>query len=117
MKVSKWHLETTLKGDVSHFSSFSRASDAFVETYWTSIREPIEDDEEMLAMKIGDMPPPLPRRVSSPRIRDDQALNEFFSISDKMHRATSDDAHTQARFDFSRLSVFPQSVSKKRERR
>ena len=29
-----------------------------------------------------------------------------------MHRATSDDAHTQAWFDYSRLSVFPQSVRK-----
>ena len=40
----------------------------------TSEREPIEDDKESLAMKIGDMLPPLPRRVSNPRIRDDQAL-------------------------------------------
>ena len=39
-------------------------------------------------MKIGDTSPPLPRRVSKPRIRDDQALNEFFPNSDKMHRAT-----------------------------
>ena len=29
-----------------------------------------------------------------------------------MRRATSDDAHTQAWFDYSRLSVFPQSVRK-----
>ena len=41
-----------------------------------------------LAMKIGDTPPPLPRRVYKPRIRDDQALNEFFPNSVKMHRAT-----------------------------
>ena len=50
-------------------------------------------------MKIGDMPPPLPGRDSNPRIRDDQATNEIFSNSDKMHRATSDDACTQAWFD------------------
>ena len=31
MKVSTWYQEATLKGDVSHFSSFSRTSDAFVE--------------------------------------------------------------------------------------
>ena len=62
-------------------------------------------------MKIGDVPPPLPRRVSNPRIRDDQTLNELFSNSDKMHRATSDDAYTQAWFDYSR-SAFPQSVTK-----
>ena len=74
-KLSRWFQETTLKGDVSHFTSFSRTSDTFVETNLTSVREPIEDDEERLAMKIGDTPPPLPRRVSNPRIRDDQALN------------------------------------------
>ena len=79
-----------------------------------SVREPTEDDEERLAMRIGDMPPPLPGRVSNPRIRDDQALNELFSNSDKMHRATSDDAWTQAWFDYSRSCIFTQSVRKKR---
>ena len=43
----------------------------------------------------------LSGRVSNLRIRDDQALNEFCSNSDKMHRATSDDVYTQAGFDFS----------------
>ena len=38
---------------------------------------PVEDDEERLAMKKGDMPPPLPRRVSNAKIRDDQALHDF----------------------------------------
>ena len=38
----------------------------------------------------------LPGRVSNPRIRDDQELNEFCSNSDKMHRATSDDVHTKS---------------------
>ena len=59
-----------------------------------------EDDEERLSMKISDMPPPLPGRVSNLRIRDDQALNEFCSDSDKMHRAASDGVNTQAWFDF-----------------
>ena len=31
-------------------------------------REPIEDDDERLAMRNGDMPPPVPERVASPRI-------------------------------------------------
>ena len=110
MKVSKWYLKTTLNRDVSHFSFLSRTSDTFVETNLTSDREPIEDFEERLAMKIGDMPPPLPRRVSNPRIRGDEALNEFFSNSDKMIRATSDDVYTEAWFDYSRSSLFPQSV-------
>ena len=57
MKVSKWYQEATRKGDVSHFSSFSPTSDAFVETDWTSVSEPIADDEERLPIKIGDMPP------------------------------------------------------------
>ena len=73
---------------------------------------PVEDDEERLAMKKGDMPPPLPRRVSNPKIRDDQALHDFFSNSDKMHRASSGDTYTQAWFDCSRSSIFPQSVKK-----
>ena len=64
-------------------------------------------------MKIGDTPPPLPRRVSKPRFRDVQALNEFFPNSDKMHRATFDDVYTQAWFDDSRLPVFPQSIRKR----
>ena len=68
-------------------------------------------DEERLAKKIGDMPRPLPRRVSNPRVRDDQALNGFFSNSDKMHRATSDDVCTQAWFDYSRYFIFPQAVT------
>ena len=49
------------------------------------------NDEERLAMKRGSMPPPLPRRVENPRIREDRALQESNSYSDKMHRATLDD--------------------------
>ena len=115
MKVSKWYQETTRKGDDDpHFSSSSRMSDASVETDWTpyQVRETGEDDEERLAMKIGDMSPQLSRRVPNPRIRDDRALHDFFTNSDKMHRASSDDAYTQAWFDYSRSSVFPQSVRK-----
>ena len=67
--------------------------------------------EERLAVKRGGMPPPVPQRVANPRIRDDQALHEFYSNSDKMHRASSDDAFTQTWFDKSQ-SVFPQSVRK-----
>ena len=42
MRVSKWYQRTTPKGDVSHFSRFSRTSDAFVESGWTSVREPTD---------------------------------------------------------------------------
>ena len=113
MRVSKWYQEPTREDDDSHFSSSSRVSDVFTGTNKTSYqgREPMEDDEDRLAMKRGDMPPPLPERVTNPRIREDQVLHEFDSNSDKMHRATSDDAYTQAWLDCSR-SVFPQSLKK-----
>ena len=75
------------------------------------VREPVENDEETLAMKRGDMPPPVPKRVANPRIREYQALQEFHSNSDKMHRATPEDEFAQPRFDCGR-SVFPQSVRK-----
>ena len=111
MRVSKWYQEPTRDDADSQFSSSSRESDVFTGTSRTSYqeREPTENDEERLAVKRGEMPQPLPKRVANPRIRDDQALHEFYSNSVKMHRATFDDAFTQAWFDYSR-SVFPQSV-------
>ena len=104
MKVSKWNQDATREDVVPHFSSSSRMSDAFTGMTRTSyqVREPIEDDDERLAMKRREMPSPVPRRVPNPRIRDDRASHEFSSNSDKMHRATPDDAR----------SVFPQSVRK-----
>ena len=75
------------------------------------VREPVENDEERLAMKRGDMPPPVPERVANPRIREHQALQEFHSNSDKMHRATPEDEFAQTWFDYGRF-VFPQSVGK-----
>ena len=75
------------------------------------VREPIENDEERLAMKRGDMPPPVPKRVANPRIQENQALQEFHSDSDKMHRATLEDEFAQTWFDYGRF-VFPQSVGK-----
>ena len=46
--------------------------------------------DERLAMEKDDMPPPVPERVANPRTREDRALHEFHSNSDKMHRATPD---------------------------
>ena len=74
-------------------------------------RELIEDDEERLAMWQRDMPQPVPERVANRRIRDDRAVQDFQRNSDKMHRATSEDAYTKAWFDCCRC-VFPQSVRK-----
>ena len=68
-------------------------------------REPIEGDEERLAMRQGDMPPPVPEQVANPRIREDRAVQDFQQNSEKMHRATSEDAYTKAWCDYSR-SVF-----------
>ena len=62
-------------------------------------------------MKRGDMPPSLPQRVANPRIREDQALQDFHSKSDKMHRAAPGDGFTQAWFEYGR-SVFSQSEKK-----
>ena len=111
--VSTWYQESTREEDDTHFPSSSRVSDALTGADTTSyqVREPIENDEERLAMKRGDMPPPVPQRVVNPRIREDQALHEFYSNSDKMHCATPDDEFTQAWFDYDRSS-FPQSVRK-----
>ena len=71
-------------------------------------REPIEDDDERLAMIQRDMPPPVPERVANPRIRENRAVHDFQRNSEKMHRATHEDSCT---FDHCR-SVFPQSVRK-----
>ena len=93
--------EQTREDDDPHIPSSRRVSDVFTGTNRTSYeeRKPIENDEERLAMKGGDMPPPEFETI------------KFYSNSDKMHRATTDDAFTQAWFDSSQ-SVFPQSVRK-----
>ena len=68
MRVSEWYQETTREDDDSHFSSSSRMSDGLTGADRTSHQVPIEDDEDRLAMKKGDMPPPVPERVANPRI-------------------------------------------------
>ena len=74
-------------------------------------REPIEDDDERLAMRKGDMPPPVLERVANPKITEARAAEEFRQNSEKMHHTTSEDAYTKAWFDYCR-SAFPQSVRK-----
>ena len=73
------------------------------------VREPIEDDDERLATRRGDMPPPVPERVANPKNREDGAVQDFRQNSGKTHRATSKDACTKEWFDHCR-SIFPQSV-------
>ena len=93
--------ESTREDDDPHLSSSSRVSEVvtgtnrssyqarertsrtFVERNLTSERENIENDEERLAMKRGDMPPPVPKRVDNPRIREDQALLPLNTLTHK----------------------------------
>ena len=106
MRGSIWYQETTREDDVSHFASSSRVGDVFTGITRTSYqtREPVEGDEDRLAMKRGDMLPPVPKRVYNPRIREDQALLEFHSNWDRIHRSTSEDAYSQAWFEYSRIT-------------
>ena len=62
---------------VTFHTSHLSVAQVTLETNLTSERELVDHDDERLAIKIGDMPPPLPGRVSNPKIRDDQALNDF----------------------------------------
>ena len=113
MGVSKCYQETTREDDDLRSSPSSRVSDVFTGTNRMSyqVREPTENDEETLAMKRGDMPPPMPKQVDNPRSQEDQALREFHSNSDKMHRATPENKFAQTWFDYDGF-VFPQSVRK-----
>ena len=112
IRIGEWYLESTREDDDLHSPSSIRVCDlSGSESMSYQGREPIGNDKDRLAMKRGDMPPPLPQRVANPRIREDQALRSFHSKSDKMHRPTPDDDFTQAWFENGR-SVFPQSVKK-----
>ena len=103
MEMKQWYQRHNRVSDQKERTGTNRAS--------YHAREPIEDDDERLAMRKGDTPPPVPERVAHPRIREDRAVQELRQNSEKMHRATSEDAHTRAWFDYCR-SVFPQSVRK-----
>ena len=98
MKLKKWYQGQNRESDDSQFPSSSRVSDPRAPTGTDralhEVREPIEDDEEMLTMRQGDMPSLVPERVANPRIREDLATQKFQSNSDRMHRADSDDTPT-----------------------
>ena len=74
MKIKKWYQKPTREGGDSLHPSSSRVSDKKALTgpdrASYQAREPIEDDGERLAMRQGDMPPPVPERVANPRIRE-----------------------------------------------
>ena len=100
---SQWQLPSNRVSDKKSPTGTDRAS--------YQAREPIKGDEETLAMRPSDMPPPVPERVANPRIREDRAVQNIRQNSEKMHRATYEDAYTRAWFDYCR-SVFQQSVTK-----
>ena len=74
MKVRKWYQEPTREDDDPHSPSSNRVSDLTgAERMSYQVRETIENDEDRLVMKRGDMHPPLPQRVANPGIREDHA--------------------------------------------
>ena len=103
MKMKQWYQKHNRVSDQKAPTGTDRAS--------YHAQEPIEDDDERLVMRKGDMPQTVPERVANPRFREERAAQEFRQNSEKMHRATSEDAYTKAWFDCC-LSVFPQSVRK-----
>ena len=93
MKMKQWYQGHDRVSDQKTPTGTDRAS--------YHAQEPIEDDDERLAMRQGDMPPPVPERVANEnfRIREDGAAQDFRQNSEKMHRATSEDVYTTAWFD------------------
>ena len=116
VKMKQWYQKQDRLSDKSQWQwSSNRVSDKKAPTGTErasyQVREPIEDYDERLVMRRRDMPSPVPERVANPKIREDRAAQDFRQNSEKMHRATSEDAYTKAWFDDCR-SIFPQSVRK-----
>ena len=101
MKMMQWYQGQDRASDQKAHTGTDRGS--------CLAREIIEGDEERLALRQGDLPPPIPERVAKPRIREDRAVQDFQCNSEKMHRDTYEDASKRAWFDDCR-NVFPQSV-------
>ena len=71
VRISKWYQESTREDDDLHSPSSNRVSDfTGADRMSYQVRKPIKNDEDRLAMNRGDMPPPLPQRVSNPCIRE-----------------------------------------------
>ena len=75
------------------------------------VREPIENDEERLAMKRGDMPPPVPKRVANPKNSSRSSITGISFELGKDAPCYPEEEFAQTWFDHGR-SVFPQSVRK-----
>ena len=96
MKMKQWYQGQDRVSDKSQWQwPLVRVSDKKAPTGTDrascQAREPVEDDEEGIAMRQCDMPPPVPERVTNPRIRADQAVQDFQWDSEKMHRATNEE--------------------------
>ena len=89
MKMKQWYQKHNRVSDQKAPTGTNRAS--------YHAREPIEDDDERLAMRKGETPPPEPERVANPRNREDRAILEFRQNSEKTHRATSEDDPSDTR--------------------
>ena len=99
MKMKQWYQGHDRVSDQKAPTGTDRAS--------YHARERIEDDDERLAMRQGDMPPPEPERVANPRIRETEQYRTSDRTPEKMHRATSEKRlHKSMLFDYL-PKVFP----------
>ena len=69
MQMKQWYEGHDRVGDREAPTGTDRAS--------YHAREPIEDNDERLAMRQGAMLLPVPERVANPRIREDRAVQNF----------------------------------------
>ena len=85
MRTSQWYSEPICEGNDSQTSSFKRMSEDSSGIKGSPYQIPrlVAKDKERVTRKRGDMPPPLPRRIDNPRIREDPALMEFYATTDK----------------------------------
>ena len=89
MNLKQWYSGQDRLSDQSQWQwPSNRVSDKKVPTGTARAsyqsREPIEDDEERLAMRQGDLPP-VPEKVANPRIRQDRAVQDFQLNSEKIN--------------------------------
>ena len=112
MKMKRWYQDTRRVSDRSEERPREKQRDddlTGVDRASYQTRPRIEGDEERLAQRRGNLPPPPPGRVANPRIREDRALQEW--KTEEMHGASYDNEEARAWFDYCRRT-FPQSIRK-----
>ena len=97
MKMKKWYQGSARVSDKNSLAGDRPSYQA---------RELVEDDDERLAMRQRDMPPPVPERDANPKIRDNRAVQDFQRNSEKMHRATHEGILFNNMGSFNRKSEF-----------